>query len=116
MTYYSNILTTGDMRSWYEIKKKLIRDSFRDVFYKYVRPGRGTDLEWSFHFGKDKRKHVLRRLKMLLSWVSDEDLNRLTDKEIFSRVVRQYKYYVKYYKGKYLDEFIMYKYGEIDLG
>ena len=93
----------------------MIRDSFREVFYKYVRPGRGSDLAWTFHFGRDKRKHVLRRLKMLLSWVSDDDLNNLTDKEVFVRLRQQYETLVKYYKGKYLDEFIMYKYGEIDL-
>ena len=53
---------------------------------------------------------------MLLSWVSDDDLNILTDKEIFVRLVHQYTYLVNYYKGEYYDEYIMYKYGEIDLG
>ena len=85
------------------------------MFYKYVRPGRGADLEWSFHFGKDKRKHVIRKLKMLLSLVSNADLNSLTDGEIFVSLVNQYKYLVKDCKGEYYDEFIMYKYGEIDL-
>ena len=93
----------------------MIRDSFREVFYKYVRPGRGSDLGWHFHYGSDKRKHVMRRLKMLLSWVSDDDLTNLTDKEVFVRLLHQYKTLVKYHKGKYLDEYITYKYGEIDL-
>ena len=52
---------------------------------------------------------------MLLSWVSDDDVYNLTDKQIFVRLVRQYRTFVKYYKGKYHDEYIMYKYGEIDL-
>ena len=38
--------------------KIMIRDSFREVFYKYVRPGRGSDLGWHFHYGSNKRKHV----------------------------------------------------------
>ena len=112
----SRTIITTDMRTFYERKKILIRDSFREVFYKYVQPGRGTDLVWTFHFGRDIRKHVIRRLKMLLSWVSDDDLNILTDKEIFVRLVHQYTYLVNYYKGEYYDEYIMYKYGEIDLG
>ena len=33
----------------------------------------------------------------------------------FVRLLHQYKTLVKYYKGKYYDEYIMYKYGEIDL-
>jgi len=93
----------------------MIRDSFRDVFYKYLLPGRGTDLTWEYHFGRDKRKHVIRRLKMLLSWVSDDDLNILTDKQMFVRLARQYKRLVNHYKGECYDEYIMFKYGEIDL-
>ena len=88
---------------------------FREVFYKYVLPGRGTDLTWEYDFGMDKREHVIRRLKMLLSWVSDDDLNILTDKQMFVRLKRHYERFVNYYKGEYYDEYIMFKYGEIDL-
>ena len=106
---------TTDWRSFDERKKNIIRDCFREVFYKYVRPGRGSKLGWNFHDGGDKRKHVMSNIKMLLSWVSDDDLTNVTDTEVFIRLLHQYKTLVHYYKGKYLDEYITYKYGEIDL-
>ena len=98
-------------------KKRLIRKSFREVFYKYVQPGRGTDLAWRMRFGKGKdgRKHVINRIKILLSWITDDDVWMLSDQEVLTRLLSQYGHIVNYYKGDDYDEFIMWKYGEIDL-
>ena len=53
----------------------------------------------------------------MLSYVSSGvDVYKLSDQEIFERLIRQYGMLVNQYKGRYYDEFIMYKYGEIDLG
>ena len=94
-------------------RKKLVLKSFREVFYKYVKPGRGTDLNWRMR----RRKHVMRRIRSMLSYFSSGvDVYKLSDQEIFERLLRQYGRLVNHYKGRYYDEFIMYKYGEIDLG
>ena len=100
-------------------RKRLVLTSFREVFYRYVKPGRGTDLYWRMRFGKgkDRRKHVMRRIRYMLSYVSSGvDVYKLSDQEIFERLIIQYGYLVNQYKGRYYDEFIMYKYGEINLG
>ena len=53
----------------------------------------------------------------MLSYVSSGvDVYKLSDQEVFERLIRQYGLLVNHYKGRYYDEFIMYKYGEIDLG
>ena len=100
-------------------RKRLVLKSFREVFYRYVQPGRGNDLTWRMCFGKgkDRRKHVIRRIKDMLSYVSSGvDVYKLSDQEIFERLLHQYGRLVNHHKGRYYDEFIMYKYGEIDLG
>ena len=96
-------------------KQKALRKSFREVFYKYVRPGIGTDWSWTMRFGKDRRKNVISRLKLLLSWVSQDDVFILTDQEIFTRLIDHYMRLVNYYRGSDYHEFIMWKYGEIYL-
>ena len=52
-------------------KKRVLRKSFREVFYKYVWPGIGIGMTWRLCFGKDRREDVIHRLKDLLSWVDD---------------------------------------------
>lgn len=96
-------------------KKAIIRKAFKDAFFKYVQGGRGTDLAWTFHYGNDQRKHVMQRLRVILSWVdSDVNVYTLSDRELFVRLVKQYEFLVNYYKGLDYDEYIMWKYGDID--
>ena len=97
------------------MKRKVIREVFRDAFYKYVRGGRGTDKVWTFHYGNDGRQYVIQRLRVILSWVSNDDVYVLSERELFVRLKKQYTYLVKNYKGSDYDEYIMWKYGEIDL-
>ena len=107
------------MRSFYLKRKRLVLKSFREVFYRYVQPGRGTDLTWRMRFGKgkDRRKRVMRRIRYMLSYVtSGVDVYKLSDQEVFIRLLHQYGSLVNLHKGRYYDEFIMYKFGEIDLG
>ena len=109
----SRRIVTPRLRAFYLRRKKLVLKSFREVFYKYVKPGRGTDLNWRMR----RRKHVMRRIRSMLSYFSSGvDVYKLSDQEIFERLLRQYGRLVNHYKGRYYDEFIMYKYGEIDLG
>ena len=103
------------MRVAYMKKKRIIRKVFREAFYMYIRGGIGTDLAWTFHFGKDRRKHVIQKLQRILSWVSDDDVYILSDKELFVRLIKQYEFLVHNYKGSDYDEYIMWKYGDIDL-
>lgn len=97
------------------MKKNVIRKSFRAVFLKHVRGGIGTNLTWRLDFGKERPKNVMHSIKVLLSWVYDDDVYTLTDQEAFRRLLYQYTKLVNYYKGSDYDEYIMVKYGEIDL-
>ena len=98
-------------------KKKVIRirEAFREVFLKHVRGGVGTDLTWRLDFGTERPKNVIHRIKVILSWVYDDDVYTLTDQEVFRRLIYQYTKLVSYFKGSYYDEYYMVKYGEIDL-
>lgn len=106
---------TPAMRVYYKMKKKVIREVFREAFYKYIQGGRGTNLGWTYHFGNDGRKHVLKRLRVILSWVSNDDVYILSERELFERLKKQYRFLVHHYKGADYDEYIMWKYGEVDL-
>ena len=107
---------TPAMRVKYKMKRKVIREVFRDAFYKYVQGGRGTDLAWRYHYGNDGQQYVIQRLRVILSWVSNGvDVNILSERELFRRLRKQYEFLVKNYKGSDYIEYIMWKYGEIDL-
>ena len=96
-------------------KKRLIRKCFRDAFYKYIQPGRGTYKTWTMRFGNEGREYVVNKIKILLSWTTSEDVSMLSDKDVFSRLLSQYGRIVRHYKGEDYYEFIMWKFGEIDL-
>ena len=70
---------------------------------------------WTYHFGNDGRKYVLKRLRVILSWVSNDDVYILSERELFERLKKQYRFLVHHYKGADYDEYIMWKYGEVDL-
>ena len=106
---------TPAMRVKYKMKKKVIREVFRDAFYKYFKGGRGTDLAWTYHYGNDGQQYVIQRLRVILSWVSNVDVYILSERELFVRLRKQYTLLVNYYKGSDYDEYIMWKYGEVDL-
>ena len=72
-------------------------------------------MAWTYHYGNDTRKYVLKRLRVILSWVSNDDVYILSERELFVRLRKKYESLVKYYKGSDYDEYIMWKYGEIDL-
>jgi len=96
-------------------RKNTIRKAFREVFFKYIRGGIGTDLHWRLQLGNEGRKHVIQRMKVILSWVSNDDVYILTDLEIFARFKNEYKKLAIYYGGLDYDEYIMVKLGEVDL-
>ena len=106
---------TPAMRVVNRFKKRVIREVFREVFFKYIRGGIGTDLTWRLQYGKEGRKYVLNRMKVILSWVSNDDVYILTDLEIFARFKNEYKKLAIYYGGLDYDEYIMVKLGEVDL-
>ena len=97
------------------MKRKVIREVFRDAFYKYVQGGRGTDLAWRYHYGNDGQQYVIQRLRVILSWVSNDDVYVLSERELFVRLRKQYTFLVKNYQGSDYDEYIMWKYGDIDI-
>ena len=96
------------VRVSYLLLRDALHKSFKDVFYKYVRPGVGYNLSWTLHFGKEQRDDVIHRLKLLLSWITDDDVSTFTENEILNRIINQYKSYDH-------DDFIMAKYGDIYL-
>ena len=107
------------MKAFYREKRRLHRKFYRELFYMYMQPGRGKDMAWRWRFGKGKhrRKHVINRVKVLMSWYSREgnDIWKLSDQQVMTRLLVQFGHLVNYYKGEDYHEFIMYKFGEIDL-
>lgn len=85
-----------------------LRQSFKQVFYKYIRPGSGQDKYWTLHWANEPRVDVIHRLQLLLSWVFGKEAFHLTDHQILKRTVCVYK---KYDYERYLFR----KYGDIDL-
>ena len=89
------------------IKKACLDKSFKEVFYKYVRPASGPFRCWTLHFNKERREDVVHRLKLLLIYVTfDKTYNEVlnfTDEEILFGIVNNYKH-------RNYDDFIRRKY------
>ena len=95
------------IRNSYFIIRDSLNKSFKEVFYKYVRPASGPFRCWTLHFNGERREDVVHRLKLLLSYVvTDKTFNEVynfTDQQILVHMVNHYRL-------RDYDDFVLRKY------
>ena len=95
------------IRTSYLIIRDSLDKSFKEVFHKYVRPASGPFRCWTLHFNNENRRHVVHRLKLLLSYVvtdkSFKEVYDFSDEQILFHLVT-------HYQTRDYDDFLRWKY------